>query len=211
MHPRRVRHDVPAAPEAGLIVSIHAPAWGATLPICPKEDESGCFNPRTRVGCDTVANESPFWLMKCFNPRTRVGCDAVLMPMALAAIWFQSTHPRGVRQELTGMAGNEQAVSIHAPAWGATHHDVAFRRCVQVSIHAPAWGATLHGLKKGHSLLLFQSTHPRGVRRPERIAQDVACYVSIHAPAWGATSLLSSRTSRYRCFNPRTRVGCDTR
>ncbi len=34
--------------------------------------------------------------------------------------------------------------------------------------------------------------------------------VSIHAPARGATRLVSS-TATWRCFNPRTREGCDIR
>ena len=33
--------------------------------------------------------------------------------------------------------------------------------------------------------------------------------VSIHAPAWGATPALSPSGKAARCFNPRTRVGCD--
>ena len=33
--------------------------------------------------------------------------------------------------------------------------------------------------------------------------------VSIHAPAWGATAAWRCRPRWLRCFNPRTRVGCD--
>ena len=46
----------------------------------------------------------------------------------------------------------------------------------------------------------FQSTHPRGVRpgRGER-AYEFA-YVSIHAPAWGATTLLALLLSHIRTF-----------
>ncbi len=36
-----------------LMVSIHAPAWGATATNQTGVDDSG-FNPRTRVGCDFV-------------------------------------------------------------------------------------------------------------------------------------------------------------
>ena len=66
---------VHAVRDAGL-VSIHAPAWGATPYPLRYLSRQKCFNPRTRVGCDN-ANESPFRLMKCFNPRTRVGCDDI--------------------------------------------------------------------------------------------------------------------------------------
>ena len=59
-------------------VSIHAPAWGATSvrPLCP--GPAACFNPRTRVGCDERATSARSMTM-----------------------WFQSTHPRGVRPHLT--------------------------------------------------------------------------------------------------------------
>ena len=99
-------------------------------------------------------------------------------------------------------------VSIHAPAWGATHLRLCRTGCRTVSIHAPAWGATdlmyhrYHtqtcfnprtrmGCDMGQTLhysrrMKFQSTHPHGVR-------------------------LSSETRQLRSysFNPRTRMGCD--
>ena len=78
-----------------------------------------CFNPRTRVGCDTrrraltIARDqfqsthprgvrpgfsfhldSPFF---SFNPRTRVGCDFIDHETTTTRREFQSTHPRGVR------------------------------------------------------------------------------------------------------------------
>ena len=79
------------------LVSIHAPAWGATLPICPKGDGSGCFNPRTRVGCDQlslisgvsddgVSIHAPAW-----------GATRTARCNRATVMWFQSTHPRGVR------------------------------------------------------------------------------------------------------------------
>ena len=56
------------------IISIHAPAKGATV-----EDLN-----RVR-------------LCKYFNPRTREGCDTDYMMVDMKAIKFQSTHPRRVR------------------------------------------------------------------------------------------------------------------
>ena len=124
---------------------------------------------------------------------------------------FQSTHPRGVRPG--GAADHEvgSAVSIHAPAWGATCSVSACSDCVRlVSIHAPAWGATrsragcgpfLRGFQSTHprgvrrspgtassAVHGFQSTHPRGVRPDDDLPQDRTGLVSIHAPAWGATA-----------------------
>ena len=98
-------------------VSIHAPAWGATL------NPNGCptirgFNSRARVGRDRVRRDRERDQPR-FNSRARVGRD----------------FGRLVVQRLF-------RVSIHAPAWGATvvaHYAAPLRH---VSIHAPAWGAT---------------------------------------------------------------------
>ena len=100
---------------------------------------------------------------------------------------FQSTHPRGVRPPASGERMDPIRVSIHAPAWGATHSWYVPYRLLWVSIHAPAWGATrlvetarpvtnvsIHAPAWGATLVSalvlvmeqpFQSTHPRGVRR----------------------------------------------
>ena len=121
------------------------------------------FNPRTRVGCDYSCNASAP-LNPRFNPRTRVGCDQ-LMPLLFvrpmvsihAPVWgatyivttekriigFQSTHPCGVRQDLSGHVKCASQVSIHAPVWGATTFFSLYCSCVGVSIHAPVWGATM--------------------------------------------------------------------
>ena len=63
----------------GLYVSIHAPAWGATASGAPVPMRRWPrFNPRTRVGCDGMTSDpTPLQGMR-FNPRTRVGCDTGL-------------------------------------------------------------------------------------------------------------------------------------
>ena len=102
---------------------------------------------------------------------------------------FQSTHPRGVRLHAPDGRDGFFSVSIHAPAWGATANISQAESVCRVSIHAPAWGATGAGNIIINNDEVFQSTHPRGVRHQ-------------------SSSLLSKSAS---CFNPRTRVGCDTR
>ena len=79
------------------LVSIHAPAWGATSRTSGRPSTSGGFNPRTRVGCDA----------------DDLGGKA-------REAGFQSTHPRGVRRESDIRSFYDHVVSIHAPAWGAT-------------------------------------------------------------------------------------------
>ena len=101
---------------------------------------------------------------------------------------FQSTHPRGVRLAVGIDDTLIFLVSIHAPAWGATAQAIRLELGHLVSIHAPAWGATFNVYNALGYAWLFQSTHPRGVRRSRRSASSTAS----------------------ACFNPRTRVGCDS-
>ena len=124
--------------------------------------------------------------LHCFNPRTRVGCDVYVIAETKYGSMFQSTHPRGVRLCRLYALLAFKVVSIHAPAWGATHSGFSDNLVKSVSIHAPAWGATYQPSLKG-SRSWFQSTHPRGVRLSgkDSLLSEVA--VSIHAPAWGAT------------------------
>ena len=80
----------------------------------------------------------------------------------------------------------QERVSIHAPGRGATGDSLAPRDLLHVSIHAPGRGAT----------------------RLEDM-DDAIQLVSIHAPGRGATSSHDRCTCHQRCFNSRTREGCD--
>ena len=122
---------------------------------------------------------------------------------------FQSTHPRGVRLNTIRLCRFEPAISIHAPARGATTPVFFNNGALAISIHAPARGATsprlspcpsslrisIHAPARGATVLnvfhvyapLFQSTHPRGVRPEVYAAPARAERISIHAPARGAT------------------------
>ena len=76
-------------------------------------------------------------------------------------------------------------ISIHAPAWGATHCRRFAAYSDHISIHAPAWGAT-GAVTRTLSDGAFQSTLPRG-ERPKFVP-----------PGWERED-----------FNPRSRVGSD--
>ena len=118
-HPRGVRHaSLERVPHEAL-VSIHAPAWGATGAWIKGHARMSCFNPRTRVGCDVKnllkfsqkalfqsthprgvrlqRHHHPTKGNTGFNPRTRVGCDVRSLAIRNIERQFQSTHPRGVR------------------------------------------------------------------------------------------------------------------
>ena len=208
-HPRGVRHGL-----HGLCGCDGKRFNPRTRVGCDAPSLSACrvfgrFNPRTRVGCDMgiiirqsnkrcISIHAPAWgatfffslkalRQASFNPRTRVGCDEWPQSASRPGLWFQSTHPRGVRR-------------------GHGAHDAHKGR---VSIHAPAWGATVRGCRFQFQLAQFQSTHPRGVRLAWESSRPAKPRFN-HAPAWGATPaptppLLLAQGA----FNPRTRVGCD--
>ena len=56
------------------LVSIHAPAWGATCSLTLSILSMFCFNPRSRVGSDLMRKRKRP-CSKRFNPRSRVGSD----------------------------------------------------------------------------------------------------------------------------------------
>ena len=99
-HPRGVRPTSLNAMISHAVVSIHAPAWGATCWARYRGKKRAGFNPRTRVGCD-------------FEREVK---------MELLSL-FQSTHPRGVRPVGLGIAAKKELVSNHAPPRGATSNE----------------------------------------------------------------------------------------
>jgi len=164
--PRGARLENPSSKQATTLVSIHAPAWGATdgvdvksimehlfqstRPRGARRQRSDrerrfafCFNPRARVGRDTVSTILSEYIAG-FNPRARVGRDCVRGSRRGLRGRFQSTRPRGARR---------------------------------------------HNFKSADEAVEFQSTRPRGARRGAGEQQRRGTWVSIHAPAWGATRL----------------------
>ena len=163
------------------------------------------FNPRTHVGCDRSSNTNGIRsclfqsthprgvrrdiislqpLLENFNPRTHVGCDPlafILMP------YFEHFNPRthvgcdGIIYDLVSL----EVISIHAPTWGATSHNVLIRQADK-----------------------FQSTHPRGVRPiSESIEASVRLFQSTHPRGVRRLRIGNHATALH--FNPRTHVGCD--
>ena len=116
--PRGERHDALKDIQQSPLVSIHAPAWGATKMVASSR----------RVL--PVSIHAPAW-----------GATSTSTTMRARQL-FQSTLPRGERHGSRAFNFEEKLVSIHAPAWGATHRRSANYPLQNVSIHAPAWGAT---------------------------------------------------------------------
>ena len=123
------------------VVSIHAPARGATL------DSVGIFP------SDPVSIHAP-----------ARGATMSMEFIRMAVMVFQSTLPRGERlppQQSTTTIG-----SFNPRSRAGSDRMAEERSSVLpgVSIHAPARGATQKSTKAGLLYIVFQSTLPRGER-----------------------------------------------
>ena len=170
-----------------LVISIHAPAWGATR-SWKSTDGSMKFQSTRPRGARLYSNinnnydndisiHAPAWgatgfaFFRCvisahFNPRARVGRDSRRSPFKAAQEAFQSTRPRGARRHRTHGIQRQQHFNPRARVGRDDCWKAAQAESAKISIHAPAWGATYK---------------PFLLRRH--------CLISIHAPAWGATAL----------------------
>ena len=143
-------------------ISIHAPTWGATT-------SGGSTRRRPRISI-----HAPTW-----------GATGRLTSFSLLSL-FQSTHPRGVRQNVTKMIGRfvyfnpRTHVGCDRPMTISASYYYNFNPRTHVGCDF-FW--SLYDLRS----LRFQSTHPRGVRRLSPFHFQ----------------LTDSN------FNPRTHVGCD--
>ena len=185
-----------------VLVSIHAPARGATRPAWRLANCQGFQSTRprgARPGSFVSGKPSGVSIHAPARGATR-------MPDYNCKSWSFNPRARAGRD----LSGKPPCQGIH------------------VSIHAPARGATLD-CEAAAMAELFQSTRPRGARlakhnrrelvevsihAPARGATPfpVLCAdlvgVSIHAPARGATPP-SVTFGMMACFNPRARAGRD--
>ena len=142
------------------------------------------FNPRTPVGCD-LALIAEYQRDKNFNPRTPVGCD-----------------PKPTRR----LACPNGYFNPRTPV-GCDFSDCLIFVQVIISIHAPQWGATII-MQWAMMRLLFQSTHPSGVRLVTCRVMALWTYFNPRTPV-GCDAEPYVHNQRQGNFNPRTPVGCD--
>ena len=170
-HPRGVRPGYFLGTSSDSGISIHAPAWGATLLSA------------SALETKLISIHAPAW-----------GATGVPRPCG-GAREFQSTHPRGVRLRSQARRSPSHAISIHAPAWGATCAVACWQeeRLAFQSTHPRGVRPSDVCFKPIFSP--FQSTHPRGVRPGTKALERILNGISIHAPAWGATQTLITYTA----------------
>ena len=230
-HPRGVRHRRRIWTCRLILVSIHAPAWGATDNIhCTKGHRHG-FNPRTRVGCDSTRLRAKRRkrMFQSTHPRG-VRQQFVVHGLDLF-VTFQSTHPRGVRplscRLMSGLSASfnpRTRVGCDRTPLLLSRLRISFNPRTRVGCdHRPP--PDLHpqtgfnprtrvGCDTSASLAFparswFQSTHPRGVRPEARVWEDDRhVFQSTHPRGVRHPAAVLSGLP-YAGFNPRTRVGCD--
>ncbi|RZB30652.1 MAG: hypothetical protein SRB1_02932 [Desulfobacteraceae bacterium Eth-SRB1] len=122
-------------------VSIHAPAWGATV-------NGFCFlaglyefqSTPPHGGRPTRATLDTLFSVR-FQSTPPHGGRHTIAIIVLISIGF-NPRPRMGGDMIKRLRSRQSIVSIHAPAWGATLGVGGHFSTMSVSIHAPAWGAT---------------------------------------------------------------------
>ena len=106
------------------VISIHAPAWGATCKTQKRATSVLNFNPRSRVGSDNYQPRQQ-QRQQDFNPRSRVGSDWLWREHQTRVYHFNPRSRVGSDYWGDRMTKVELNISIHAPAWGATERTCA--------------------------------------------------------------------------------------
>ena len=168
-----------------MLVSIHAPARGATFWLASRRRYILCFNPRAREGRDDNSASSH---RKCgrFNPRAREGRDPCGSPPQGVLRLFQSTRPRGARPRRNRGHACTTVFQSTRPRGARRQHLPTTASRVRFNPRARE-GRDRAKLTGKDTYPLFQSTRPRGARLASLIIYMRNINVSIHAPARGAT------------------------
>ena len=191
------------------LVSIHAPAKGATGRVSTSRRSAPRFDPRPREGGDPRTSSGCATACS-FDPRPREGGDMPCAPRSSGCGLFRSTPPRRGRRASASSRRPSARFRSTPPRRGRLRDPETGALTRDVSIHAPAKGATfgtrsrgrqsnrfdprpreggdlLPVMKFGKHKGMFRSTPPRRGRRIEAVSSKPRSPVSIHAPAKGAT------------------------
>mgnify|MGYP001324571216 CR=1 FL=1 len=196
----------PNLPLQFLVVSIHAPARGATLKgISESKHSMVSIHAPARGATNIPRAKNKDVKFQSTRPRGARLC--IRLDDKLSRV-FQSTRPRGARPALPKLSYRQPSVSIHAPARGATLPGQ--RGCLVLQSFNPRARAG----RDSWRTINFTSTpsfNPRARAGRDLSARGAALgsSVSIHAPARGATKTGARRSGLGSGFNPRARAGRD--
>ncbi len=205
----RVGSDLhPISPSLIKPVSIHAPAWGATFFLL-LIFSLGRFQSTLPRG-ERRKKQGKHSIKKTgFNPRSRVGSDLLSLTTRLKTPLFQSTLPRGERRLA-------ESKSIIARSFNPRSRVGSDQLMMKVKPAYRKFQSTLpRGERRGFGCSAlcsgtFQSTLPRG----ERLNFDAMVKLEVKFQSTlprGERQTASIRNEKNVCFNPRSRVGSDTR
>ena len=142
----------------------------------------------------------------CFNPRPRVGGVSRLAEGAASCSLFQSTPPRGGRlQELGGVAP-DGCFNPRPRVGGVAGTEARWKHFPSFNPR-PRVGGVYSGICFIALVAMFQSTPPRGGRRPRPRFLPLGCPGFNPRPRVGGVSLDAQTQGRRASFNPRPRVG----
>ena len=144
-----------------------------------------------------------------FNPRSREGSDGFTDYIQRIVKAFQSTLPRGERQESSSYPSISFDISIHAPARGATWNRSFLYHAKTHFNPRSREGSDQKGTANVQRIRGFQSTLPRG----ERLCTG-CMFQTAHANFNPRSREGSDATSAWllfplNYFNPRSREGSD--
>ena len=204
--PQGARLDGTARASLPIGVSIHAPARGATLDYTP-DFTANEFQFTRPQG----ARQERILVIQCppnsFNSRARKGRD-MSSSRGLPLVTRFNSRARKGRDIKTSESRTDSAVSIHAPARGATSTRRSSKERQTFQFTRPQ-GARLTGKTFVNIDRMFQFTRPQGARLVHYLHLDNLASVSIHAPARGATDAHPGLLLRLVRFNSRARKGRD--
>ena len=136
-------------------------------------------------GATAPTHESAPWA-PCFNSRTHMGCDIQSHMSLHTQPGFNSRTRMGCDFSMTVSGSTPRRFNSR------TRMGCDMRTAIRSSCR-----------------ILFQFTHPHGVRPTSTSCLTATTPVSIHAPAWGATMQVVVNVLLTTSFNSRTRMGCD--
>ena len=144
--PRRERLALDQKISVPILISIHAPAKGATVSIGRTTFDQIISIHAPAKGA-TVSWTFVSAFCNNFNPRSREGSDLHCIPLPICSTYFNPRSREG--SDCTGRVPHRRwyTISIHAPAKGATRTNRVVYISLIISIHAPAKGATICGRK----------------------------------------------------------------
>ena len=188
-------------------VSIHAPAWGATqmsaMIANAAKFQSTLPHGERLISLNVMSSSSKFQSTLPHGERQAA------LSLSSAFLLFQSTLPHGERLDFVRELRNVTKVSIHAPVWGATHFGILRQRNILCFNPRSRMGSDLLTVAPGDSIFSFNPRSRMGSDHKDSnrfFSQFVFQSTLPHGERLTTVLFLQYRRES---FNPRSRMGSD--